>query len=72
MALVAGAAAWLALLHSSPWEVLVGTAAMGVGAGFGIGVASTLIAETSHGGETGIATALNSVVRRVGGGFAGR
>jgi len=72
MALVAGAAAWLALLHSSPWEVLVGTGAMGLGAGFGIGVASTLIAETSHGEETGIATALNSVVRRVGGGFGGQ
>ncbi len=72
MALAAGASAWLALLHSSPWEVLVGTGGLGLGAGFGIGVASTLIAETSHGGETGIATALNSVVRRVGGGFGGQ
>lgn len=72
MLLTAGASAWLALLHGDPAEVLAGTAALGLGNGLAIGTASALIAQTAPEGETGIATALNSVVRRVGGGFGGQ
>lgn len=72
MTLAAAAAAWLALLHDRPWEVLVGMALLGLGAGLGIAVASALITATAPSDETSIATALNSVVRRVGGGFGGQ
>ena len=69
MILTAGSAAWLALLHAQVWEILAAMLALGLGNGLAIGTASALITETAHGTETGIATALNSVVRRVGGGF---
>lgn len=69
MVLTSGSALWLALLHARLWEVLVAMLALGVGNGLGIGTASALITEAAHGTETGIATALNSLVRRVGGGF---
>ena len=68
MALTAATGAWLALLHSTPWEVLIGMAGLGLGNGLAIGVASALITDRAPATQTGIATALNSVVRRVGGG----
>lgn len=69
MACTGAAGAWLALEHSAAWQVLAGTLALGVGAGLCIGVASELIVRSVSGSETGIATSLNSVIRRVGGGF---
>lgn len=69
MALTTAACVWLALLHVATWQIVVAMLALGVGNGFAIGIASALIAETARGTETGIATALNSLLRRVGGGF---
>ncbi len=69
--LAAGAGA-LALFHAEPLEVVIGTFLMGVGLGFSIGPGTTLVAQGVRRAETGVATALNSVTRRVGGAVGGQ
>jgi MFS family permease len=72
LALPGLAGAWLALAHATPVEVVVGTLLLGTGSGLAIGVGSDVIAEAVDEHETGIATSLNSVLRRVGGGVGGQ
>jgi EmrB/QacA subfamily drug resistance transporter len=72
MAMAAAGAAWLALSHAEPWEVLAAVFLLGCGFGAAIGVASALVTQAAPASESGIAAALNSVVRRVGGGFGGQ
>jgi hypothetical protein len=45
---------------------------VGVGLGLAIGPAATLVAEGVRATETGVATSLNSVMRRVGGALGGQ
>jgi len=70
--LLAAGAGVLALFHDDPLEVALGTFVMGAGLGFSIGPGTTLVAQGVRRAETGVATALNSVTRRVGGAVGGQ
>lgn len=70
--LAAAAAAGLALAHSGGVLLVVWALMLGLGAGLAIGIASDLVAEAVDPGDTGIATSLNSVLRRLGGGIGGQ
>lgn len=61
-----------ALLHDSAVLVLLWSLLLGVGAGLGISIGSTIITRTAADAETGVATSMNSVLRRVGGGVGGQ
>ena len=70
--LVAAGVLALAFLHAEPLEIVLGTFVVGVGLGLAIGPGTTLVARGVRQVETGIATALNSVTRRVGGAVGGQ
>lgn len=72
MVLAAGSAAGLAVAHSTQWPIGLWTLLLGLGAGLAIGIGSDVVAEAVDPHESGIATALNSVLRRVGGGIGGQ
>jgi EmrB/QacA subfamily drug resistance transporter len=72
MLFVAVAAAWLAVLHTHPWQVLVATPILGVGIGFAFAAMATLITEAVRANETGVATGMNTVMRTVGGVIGGQ
>ena len=72
MALAAASAGLLAVWHDRPWQVVAGMLLLGLGIGFSIGPASALVARAVRSTESGIATALNSVTRRVGGAVGGQ
>jgi len=72
LSLTAAGAVGLGFLHASRWEVALGMFVVGVGLGFAIGPAATLVAQGVDRGETGVAIALNSVTRRVGGAVGGQ
>lgn len=68
MALTTAGAASLAAWHGRWWEVAIALFVLGWGFGLAMGPAGALIAQSVSATESGVATALNSVVRRVGGG----
>lgn len=68
MALVVGGLVGMACVHASPLEVLLESLVLGVGFGFGVQTSSTLVTQGVARELTGISTALNSTVRRFGGG----
>lgn len=68
MGLVAAGAATLAAWHGTLWQVAVAMLVLGAGFGLALGPAGALIAQSVSATESGVASALNSVVRRVGGG----
>ena len=68
LVLAALGALGLALEHGSAVAVLVAALLTGAGAGLGIAVASAIVSREAAGTHTGVATALNSVLRRIGGG----
>jgi MFS family permease len=72
LALAAVAAAGLALAHRPGAPLVVWALLMGAGAGLAIGIASDLVAEGVDRRDVGIATSLNSVLRRLGGGIGGQ
>lgn len=57
----------LALWRSEIWMLLVELGALGLGFGVTISAAASIVTLSAAGEQTGIATALNSVVRRAGG-----
>lgn len=61
-----------ALRHGDVVVLLAWSLLLGLGAGLGIAVASTVITRVAADAETGVATAMNSVLRRVGGGVGGQ
>lgn len=71
LALVTASALGLTFAHHglapAAWGLL-----LGAGTGFGIATGSTVITETAVDTESGVATAMNSVLRRVGGGIGGQ
>jgi MFS family permease len=69
LVLAAAGDAGLAVAHARGWEVVVFTLLVGAGAGLAIGIASDLVAEAVDKERSGIATSINSVLRRVGGGM---
>jgi EmrB/QacA subfamily drug resistance transporter len=72
LAVLAAASVQLALAHTEAWQVAAGTLVFGIGLGLAIGPAATLVAEGVRQAQTGVATALNSVTRRVGGAVGGQ
>lgn len=72
LALATAGAAGFALLHTTIVPVLIWGLLIGGGAGLGIAVASTIISRASPSTHTGVSTAMNSVLRRMGGGIGGQ
>jgi MFS family permease len=69
LALAAMGDAGLAAAHRHGAEIVACTLLVGAGAGLAIGIASDVVAEAVDDEQTGIATSINSVLRRVGGGI---
>lgn len=68
MALGGVGAVVLATWHDRIWEIVVGMLVLGAGTGFGIGAGGTLVTRAVSEQDTGISNAINSALRRVGGG----
>lgn len=62
----------LALWHDQPWQVVSSMLILGFGAGLGIGMGGTLVTQSVSEQDTGISNALNTTLRRVGGGIGGQ
>jgi EmrB/QacA subfamily drug resistance transporter len=58
---------WFAVLHAFEWQLYVGSAFLGVGLGFGLAAMATLVVQAVPQRQTGIATAINMILRSVGG-----
>ncbi|MGI8632882.1 MAG: MFS transporter [Solirubrobacterales bacterium] len=67
MALMVAGSVALVALHDSAWQLAAGAALVGVGIGFVLGPAASIVARGVRSTETGISTALNAVARRVAG-----
>ena len=59
--------ALLAVAHSSPWQVYLGAAILGIGIGLAFASMANLIVEAVSPTQTGIATGMNTIARTVGG-----
>src|SRR5271165_4389046 len=59
----------LTLAHHHAWQLLAATSALGLGVGFGLGALANLIVTAVDPRQTGIATAMNTVMRTLGGAF---
>ena len=66
MLVLAAAALLLSQAHDEPWQVLVASAALGVGVGAAFAAMVSLVAENVDPREMGVATGMNTVVRMVG------
>lgn len=67
VAIAAGGAS-LAWSHEGLWALTIGTLALGVGNGFAIGAAGSLVTQAAGASQVAIATTFNGVVRLVGSG----
>src|SRR5699024_2789338 len=67
MLLMALGAAGLALWRGPLWQILLELAALGVGFGLSVGISGAVVTAAVAPDQTGVATAFNSVLRRVGG-----
>ena len=72
MVLGALAAFGLAFWHDQPWQVVISMLILGFGVGLGIGMSGTLVTQSVSEQDTGISNALNTTLRRVGGGMGGQ
>jgi predicted MFS family arabinose efflux permease len=59
----------LALAHRQAWQLVAATGALGLGLGFGLGALANLIVAAVGPRQTGVATAMNTVMRTLGGAF---
>jgi EmrB/QacA subfamily drug resistance transporter len=57
----------LALAHSESWEILLGTALLGIGIGFAFSAMANQIVESVPSEQTGVATGMNTIMRTIGG-----
>jgi MFS family permease len=69
VALMLGAYLALTLAHRHAWQLVVATSALGLGLGFGLGALANLIVVAVGPRQTGVATAMNTVMRTLGGAF---
>jgi EmrB/QacA subfamily drug resistance transporter len=58
---------WFAVLHAREWELYVGSVFLGVGLGLGLSAMATLVVRAVPQDQTGIATAINMILRSIGG-----
>ena len=72
MIAVAAAALVLARWHDDPWQILVASAALGIGVGLAFAAMVALISDHVSPSEMGIATGMNTVMRVVGGVVGGQ
>ncbi len=59
----------LSLAHRQAWQIVLATTALGLGLGFGLGALANLIVVAVGPRQTGVATAMNTVMRTLGGAF---
>lgn len=59
----------LTLWHDQPWQVVLSMLVLGLGVGLGIGIGGTLVTQSVSEQDTGVSNALNTTLRRVGGGI---
>ncbi len=59
----------LTVAHRHPWEIVTATAAFGLGLGFALGALANLIVGAVGPRQTGVATAMSTVMRTLGGAF---
>jgi EmrB/QacA subfamily drug resistance transporter len=57
----------LAIAHSEPWEILLGTTLLGIGIGFAFSAMANQIVESVRSEQTGVATGMNTIMRTIGG-----
>ncbi len=69
VALMLGAYLALTVAHRHPWELIVATGGLGLGLGFGLSALANLIVAAVDPRQTGVATAMNTVARTLGGAF---
>ncbi len=67
--LMLGAYLALSLAHRHAWQLVAATGALGLGLGFGLGALANLIVVAVGPRQTGVATAMNTVMRTLGGAF---
>jgi EmrB/QacA subfamily drug resistance transporter len=78
LALVVGTAvtavsfAFLALMHSHPYDMLIASTLLGIGIGLAFSALGNLIVQAVPSGQTGIATGMNTVMRTLGGALGGQ
>ncbi|MFD7912126.1 hypothetical protein ACFV30_15580 [Streptomyces sp. NPDC059752] len=61
---------WLIMRHDHPYDMYVATALLGVGVGLSFAALGTMAVEHVDPDTTAVASAVNSLVRLVGGGVA--
>ncbi len=59
----------LTVAHRHAWQLILATTALGLGLGFGLGALANLIVGAVGPRQTGVATAMNTVTRTLGGAF---
>jgi MFS family permease len=69
VALMLGAYLALTFAHDHAWELIIATGALGLGLGFGLAALANLIVGAVGPRQTGVATAMNTVMRTLGGAF---
>ncbi len=57
----------LALMHSEPWQIYLGTLLMGTGIGLAFAAMANLIVEAVRPDQTGVASGMNTIMRTIGG-----
>ena len=67
MLLIALGAAMLSVFHSEPWQIVIALIALSPGVALAFASMSTLITQEVRASETGVANAMNAVLRTVGG-----
>ena len=67
VALMLGGYIALTLAHSHAWQLIAATGTLGLGLGFGLGALANLIVVAVGPRQTGVATAMNTVMRTLGG-----
>lgn len=69
VALMFGAYVALTVAHRDAWQLIAATSALGLGLGFGLGALANLIVTAVGPHQTSVATAMNTVMRTLGGAF---
>lgn len=69
VALMLAAYLALTLAHHHAWQLVCAAGALGLGLGFGLGALANLIVAAVGPRQTGVATAMNTVMRTLGGAF---
>ncbi|PWI15772.1 MFS transporter [Streptomyces sp. Act143] len=66
-AIAVAAMLWIALAHTSTWQLYLGTGVLGVGFGLAFATMSSLIVSAVPVSQTGVASGMNTNIRTIGG-----